>query len=232
MINTFNESFLHSEIKFRYAKLFDGKTEVKIDNYICDVLAKNGSIIEIQTGSFSSINAKLMSLTQNHKVKLVYPMQSVKYIENYDKDGNFIERRKSPKKMNIYSAFDELMSIYPLLLNENFSLDILFCETCEKRIITDEKLFSKNRPSRFPKNYIKEGKALENIMGQTTLQYKADYLDLFPKDLPEVFCTGDLFKTCGKGNAYKFMWVMKKLELVEFVKKEKNKNYFRIKYFL
>jgi hypothetical protein len=130
--------------------------------------------------------------------------------------------------MNIYSVFDELMAIYPVLLSENFSIEILFCEICEKRIITNVKLPSKNRRSRFPKNYSKEGKVLENIMGQTTLQNKADYLDLFPKDLPEVFCTSALFKQSGKQNAYKFMWVMKKLELVEFVKKEKNKNYYRI----
>jgi hypothetical protein len=227
MINTYNESFLHSEIKLQYAKQFNGKTEVKIDNYICDIISEDKIIIEIQTGSFSNICAKLFSLTQKYKVKLVYPMQFIKHIEKYDSNGKFIERRKSPKKMNLYSAFDELMYIYPVLLSENFSLDILFCETCEKRVILKEKTFL-SKKSKFPKAFNKEGKNLENIMGQITLQGKADYLALFPKDLPEIFCTSDLFNHCGKKNSYKFMWVMKKLEVVDFVKKEKNKNYYRL----
>ena len=47
MINTWNESLLHEELKAYYCG-DNGLKEVPIDGSICDILAADGQIIEIK----------------------------------------------------------------------------------------------------------------------------------------------------------------------------------------
>ena len=54
MINTYNESALHENLKFIYANLVNGTTEVKLKNFICDIVADK-HIYEIQTSNLSSL---------------------------------------------------------------------------------------------------------------------------------------------------------------------------------
>ncbi|NLM01639.1 MAG: hypothetical protein GX220_09345 [Treponema sp.] len=228
MINTFNESNLHNKLKNLYAQKFSGKTEQKIENYICDIVCKNGNIIEIQTENFSNILIKLIKLLKNHKLTVVFPLSSKKTIKKINAFGNIIEKRISPKKQNIYSIFDQIMRIYPVLLDKNFTLEVLISEITETRLITEEPVQLKNKSRRFKKNFIKIDKTLDTIIEKYVFKNKENYLQLLPKELCEVFSTKDLFKQCGKKNAYKLMWVYKKLELLEFVKKEGNTNFYKI----
>jgi hypothetical protein len=50
----------------------DDMFEVKVDGFIVDIVRDN-TLIEIQTGNFSSIRNKLEKLVRNYKVILVYP---------------------------------------------------------------------------------------------------------------------------------------------------------------
>ena len=68
-----------------------------------------------------------------------------KTIITTDCDNNIISKRKSPKKGNIYDLFSELTGIYPILLNENFTLEILEINMSEIRIKTDELVQSQNK---------------------------------------------------------------------------------------
>lgn len=64
MINTWNESLLHEELKDYYCG-DNGNTEVPLEGSICDVLLNDGSIVEIQT-------ANLGKLKKNSKNYLNY----------------------------------------------------------------------------------------------------------------------------------------------------------------
>lgn len=227
MINTYNESQLHNTLKNFYAKTFHGQQEVKYFGYICDIIGNDGTIYEIQTGNFANIKNKLTFLLKENKVHLIYPIATKKYIlKNYNEKN--ISKRLSPKKQNIYSIFRPLMSIYPILLNKNFTLEVLFTEQTECRSILDSKVQIPNKSRRFLKNYIKTDKILNNINGCRFFSSKEDYLSLLPKDLPSIFCTQDLFLQCGKSESYSFLWILRKLELIELVEKNK-KNFYRIK---
>jgi hypothetical protein len=70
-IGLLRETSLHAALKNWYAKEGD-RMEVQVGGYVIDIL-REGLLIEIQTRGFSSLKAKLIRLTQNYPVRLVYP---------------------------------------------------------------------------------------------------------------------------------------------------------------
>jgi hypothetical protein len=91
-----NEFSLHSEIKKVYSLPGD-QFEVKLDNYIVDILRGN-LVIEVQTKNFSALKEKLQVLIEKHLVRLVYPLPEKKWITHVTKDQIVLNTRKSPKK--------------------------------------------------------------------------------------------------------------------------------------
>ena len=105
-----NESNLHSALKKLYTNAAE-EHELCINGFIVDIV-RDGSIIEIQTGSFSKINKKLTALLPDYRVKLVYPIACEKTLLVYDhKKENILYRRKSPKKVQLLDIMDELIYI-------------------------------------------------------------------------------------------------------------------------
>ena len=96
VINTYNESSLHKKFKIAAAEKYGGKTEQCVGQYICDAVAADGTIIEIQTGSFTHICGKLADLLKTHRVHLIYPLMTAVYLEYRDENGRLLSRRKSP----------------------------------------------------------------------------------------------------------------------------------------
>lgn len=106
MINTLNETHLHktlkeiylaqnegsrSEVDISKEKSFASENAVTSKKYICDIVTKEGNVIEIQTGSLGHLMPKIMFLIAlKKKVTVVYPLVTVKYIETY-------EKQKKPK---------------------------------------------------------------------------------------------------------------------------------------
>ena len=84
MINTYNETSLHKELKAIYAQKHQGNTEIEIENYICDIACsdENSTIIEIQTSNLSKLTKKIEKLTKFHKVKLIYPLATTTYLQD------------------------------------------------------------------------------------------------------------------------------------------------------
>ncbi len=225
MINTYNETSLHKEIKEIFSQKYNGKTEIKIENFICDIVCndeKNPSIIEIQTSNLSKLTDKIEKLTQTHKVKLIYPLATTTYLQRQDESGKILSKRKSPKKKNIYSIFGELFSLYRLFDNKNFSLSILFCEICIEKTVFENLVQSKNKNRRFRKNYLITDKKLISINNEIILKTKKDLQNLIPKEIPEEFSSKDLKNTEIKNEANKMIWVLRKANLIEQIDKKGN----------
>ena len=85
MINTYNETSLHRELKEIYAQKYQGRTEIEIENYICDIVCndKNSMIIEIQTSNLSKVTDKIEKLSKTHKVKLMQQSQHLNFQHSY-----------------------------------------------------------------------------------------------------------------------------------------------------
>jgi hypothetical protein len=110
------EYSLHSEIKDWYMISGD-ELEVKVDGFIVDIL-RDKQLIEIQTGNFSAIKKKLIELLLNNQVRLVYPIAKLKWIVHVSKSGEFVRRRKSPKKGKLTDLFYELVHTPSLIRNK------------------------------------------------------------------------------------------------------------------
>lgn len=238
VINTFNESSLHQTLKNMYAIQNDGKTEVKGENFIYDVVSKDGTIIEIQTKNLSKLSAKLSSLLADEKkIKLVHPVVITKRIITTDSNNTILSNRKSPKKGSIYDLFKELTGIYSILLNKNFELEVLEISLIEKRLKTETKIQSKNNNRRFKKDWIKTNKKLDEILEIKSFKSKEDYLNLLPTSLPEKFSSKELKEALKEEynlskNAYNqanlILWTFSRMGLIIYMGKENRLNYYKI----
>lgn len=237
MINTFKETSLHRTLKNLYAASSGGKTEVKQDGMIYDIFTEEGNIIEIQTQNLSKLLPKILkSLSLHRKCTVVYPLSETKTITYKDKDGNIISRRKSPKKKSVYDIFRELTGLYPVLLDENFILEVIFTETEEIRTKTEEKIQSENNRRRFKKDWNKTDKKLIEIRRKKIFSKPEDYLFLLPENLPSEFSVKDVkesLKTEGKGknilkNVPIMIWVLCKMNLIIFTGKKGNSKLYKI----
>lgn len=224
MINTYNETKLHKEIKELYAYKFNGKTEVEVEKYICDIVCQdeNSTIIEIQTANLSKLKSKIEILIKHHKIKLVYPLAITTYLQRQDKNGKILSKRKSPKKKNIYSIFGELFSLYQFFDNPNFHLIILPIEQCIIKTVYPEPIQSQNKKRRFKKDWVITDKILLGYKEEIIFNSKNDFLNLLPKEIPDIFSSKDLSKTEIGKEANKMIWVLKKAKIIEHCDKKGN----------
>lgn len=194
MINTLNETHLHKALKALYCAQSGGTEEAACGPYIADIAAPGGEIIEIQTGTLGRLLKKTeFFIGQGRKVKVVYPVAAVKYIETFSKATGKTSRRKSPAKKGVRSVFRELSSLAPVLLSAQFTLEILEVEVTEERTAGTEPVQSRNRRRRFKKAWIKTGKRLEQIGNTVVLHGRKSYEALLPKDLPQQFTSKEFF---------------------------------------
>ena len=236
MINTLNETHLHKSLKTLYSIENEGsRVEEKAGKYIADVLTKEGNVIEIQTGSLAHLLAKCMAyISEKRKVTVVYPLAATKTIKTMDSNGQLISCRKSPKKQNVYSMFRELTALCPILLDKNFTLEVLEAGITEERIKSPEPVQSGNKRRRFPKQWQKSDKRLDEIFQKHVFHGKKSYMNLFPKKLPEVFLFHDFYEGLSldakvkKDDARLMLWVYTHMGLVEYLGKQGRFNTYSI----
>lgn len=220
MINTYAESRLHKTLKNLYAADSQGMVEQEVAGKICDIVTRDGSIIEIQTGSLSKLHGKLGLLLPHYKVKVVYPLVVRKTIETRKKDGVLVSRRKSPKKQCLLDMFSELTALFPYLLDKNFILEVLEVSVIEHRIKEDAPVQLVNKSRRFKRDWYKEDKSLEVIHATHQFASAQDYLALLPQELPETFTIKEASSMLKGRNVPRMLWVLRKMGLVEQVGKQ------------
>ena len=132
LIGTLSEKSLHAALKDWYAKPGD-RFEENVDGFHIDIV-RHDLLIEIQTANFSSLKRKLATLTERHRVRLVFPIALEKWIVRMGSDGiTLLGRRKSPKRGLVYHLFKELVSIPELIKKRNFSVEVLLIQEEEIR---------------------------------------------------------------------------------------------------
>ena len=234
MINTYNETDLHKFFKEKYSTTNKGFTEVKVENYICDIFTENSEIIEIQTSSLYKLGPKIEDLHEKYKIKVVFPFPFFKYIENYSESGELISCKRSPKKNKWINIFTELFGFLPLILEEKAELEIIAISITEKRIKTEKPVQTKNKSRRFLKNWYKIGKSLKEIIEVKTFKNKMDFIKilaeefLFNKIDMNNFTATDLKNFFTKRKLYLVISLLHKSGLIEFSKTEKNKKYYKL----
>jgi hypothetical protein len=219
------ETTLHRQLKELYADE-NSQQEVQMDKYRIDVI-RDDVLVEIQLGSLAAIRDKIQTLLKNHRVLLVKPIVDRKHlIKLKSRGGDIISRRRSPKRGNIMSLFDELVYCTKIFPHPNLCIDVPFIEIEELRFegqgrkrwrrknsfqIEDQKLIGVTRVQRF-------------VSG-------ADLRKLISKKLPSTFHTGDLAQAAGepRKTAQQMAYCFARMNISEQVGKEGNTLLYRFK---
>ena len=216
LIGTLGEKSLHAALKEWYFKPGD-RLEEKVDNFQIDIVRRN-LLIEIQTANFSSIKNKLNTLAEKHRLRLVFPVAQQKWIVRLAADSKTqLGRRKSPKKGNLFSIFEELVSIPALIKNRNFSLEVLLI--WEEEIRRDDGLGSWRR-----KGFSIIDHRFLKLVSRNVFKKPSDFLNLIPKNLSDPFTTKDLSGVISQPLwlAQKMAYCLRNMQAIEAVGKSRN----------
>lgn len=215
-IGTLRESSLHAALKEIYSNEGD-IIEANVENFVVDIF-DGQRIIEIQTGSFSSIKKKLIKLIPKYVVHLVYPMACEKWIIRESLDGlQILGKRKSPRKLSYLNLFEELVSIPRLISHSNFSIEVL--------LIKEEEIRRKDGNGSWRRRgwSIIDHRLLD-IVDQRIFKNPSDFLGFIPQTLTEPFTTAEFSEVacCSRRLASKAMYCMKKMGSLKVVGKRRN----------
>jgi hypothetical protein len=184
-IGQLREGPLHAALKGWLARPGD-RLEVPVGGYVIDVVRADGQLIEIQTGGFSPLRAKLDALLDLHPVRIVHPVPARRRIVRIDEDGTVLSTKPSPKKPGAAAIFEGLVSFPTLLGHPNFSVDVLLCHEDHVRAAAP------TRGRRFLRD--PGQRVLREVLECVELRTPADLAALLPPDLTGEFTTRELAK--------------------------------------
>ncbi|MCK6578392.1 MAG: hypothetical protein L6Q98_09840 [Anaerolineae bacterium] len=218
-IGTLTEKSLHAALKQHYAQPGD-LLESRLHGYFIDILrpplsaGKPPLCIEIQTRHLAAMKPKLAVLLDQHPVRVVHPIAQERHIIRIDRDGVIQNRRKSPKRGAIYHIFPELVSLVPLLVHPNLSIEIAFIH--DEEVWIDDGQGSWRR-----KRWSIHDRHLLAVTGTHLLAVRADYAALIPSNLPTEFDTGELARAIRQQRtlAQKMAYCLRELGLIQVVGK-------------
>ncbi|MFC1929863.1 hypothetical protein ACFLW6_03260 [Chloroflexota bacterium] len=191
--------------------------EVPVDGFVIDVV-RGDLLIELQTRNFAAIKRKLTKLVGHHPVRLVYPIAREKWIVKLAKDGHDqLNRRKSPKRGASEHVFEELVSLPELLLNPNFSIDLLFVQEEEVRRHDTNRRWRR-------KGWVTYERRLLQVMEQRLFRVPADMGALIPSNLVEPFTASDLAFAIAKPQrlAQKMVYCLRLMGCIMQIRKRGN----------
>ena len=207
MIETLNEHSLHSKLKSIFCP-FDGKIEVPIGSFTCDIVCSNGKIIEIQTGNFHNIVKKLNTLLKDYIIEIIYPISVNSYIKTLDAENKTLRCKMSPLHGCIFQVCKEMSCIKHLSHNKNLKIRLVYIES----LVT--KIDDKKGRGRYKNPRIIE-KELIKIINE---EYYNSLIELFleiTKKLPDPFTSNEI-KSKGYKKRYGYVIsLLKYLELIE-----------------
>ncbi len=220
-IGSLNEGPLHAALKAWYARPGD-RLEVTVEGFVIDIV-RGDRLIEIQTGNFAGIKRKLVALTAEHPVRLVYPIARGKWIVRLGEGGAVLGRRKSPKRGQVHDLFGELVSFPRLMLNPNFTLEVVLVQAEEVRRYDPRRAWRR-------RGWVTQERRLLTVVEQRTFETPADLAALIPPGLAVPFTTLDLAAAIGRRRrlAQQMVYCLHRMGVLEKVGKQGNAVLYRL----
>ena len=178
------ERGLHAELK-EWLRGPGDLVEGIVWGYRADLI-RGDLLIEIQTGNFPQIRAKVVKLLKGYRVRLVYPVSERRWVIR-EVEGKR-QRRVSPHVGRVEEVFNELIYCPTLPLDPNFSLEVLLVHSEEAQAVRWR--------GRKRIRYTVTERHLVKVVGSTVFEKPRDYLSLIP-DMHGAFTARQLSKAAG-----------------------------------
>jgi len=123
-IGVLREGPLHAALKRALAQPGD-RLEVAVGRFVIDLVRADGELVEVQTGGFSPLGAKLDALLDEHRFRIVYPVAARRRIVRVDAEGEVVSARASPRRAGALELFDRLVSFPSLLSHPHLTLEVV-----------------------------------------------------------------------------------------------------------
>jgi hypothetical protein len=123
-IGVMREGPLHAAVKALLAEPGD-RLEVPVGRFVIDLVRADGELVEVQTGGFGALGAKLDALLDEHRMRIVHPVAAERRIIRADEHGQLVGTRRSPRRATAVAVFDKLVAFPSLLTHPNLTIEVL-----------------------------------------------------------------------------------------------------------
>jgi hypothetical protein len=192
-INLYSERSLHAQLKTLLARPGD-RLEARVGGKVVDLLRADGEIVEVQTGNFGKIADKVLDLAgEGRKVRVVHPVAVEREIRRLDpKTEELSSTRKSPKRGDLYSVFDELVKAPAFIAARNVTVELALVRIAEVKI-RDGSGSWRRRGDRIV------DRELVELVSSRAFRTKAQWLALIPRSAPAPWSSASLGEALGIG---------------------------------
>jgi hypothetical protein len=187
-IGVLREGPLHAAVKAMLAAPGD-RLEVPVGRFVIDLVRADGELVEVQTGGFGPLGAKLDALLDRHRFRLVYPVAAERRIVRLDEHGEVLSIRRSPKRGTVVDVFDKLTAFPSLLTHPNLTVEVLLLS--EDHIRAGEPVTVRRR-TRDP-----GARHLRDVLARIELHGADDIVRALPPLPAQPFSTRDLASILG-----------------------------------
>jgi len=225
-INLYSEYSLHAQLKNYLAKPGD-RLEALIEGKVVDLVRADGELVEVQTGHLGQLRPKVFELTEKgYRVRVVYPVSAKHELRRLDPTTNeLLSVRKSPKRGDMYSFFDELVRAPEFVAAHNVTVEILAVHSVETKV-------RDGSGSWWRKGDRTIDKELVEVISSRDFRTRDQWLALIPKSLASPWTSAALGEALGIGpkRARKILYCFCRAGLLaESVKVGRYKTYERVR---
>ena len=202
------EGPLHAAVKALLAEPGD-RFEVPVGRFVIDLVRADGELVEVQTGGFGALGAKLDALLDDHRMRVVHPVAAERRIVRVDEDGQVLATRRSPKRATAVAVFDKLVAFPALITHPNLTIEVLLLR--EDHIRGPGPTTTRRR-TRDPGE-----RRLVDVLDRVTLRTTGDVVAALPELPREPFSTRELAACLGCGSvlAQRTLYCLRAIGIVE-----------------
>lgn len=219
-IGTLGEKSLHAALKY-YFEPCPENHEQPLGGFVADAVGENG-VIEIQSRSLFKLIPKLDAFLEACPVTVVHPLIGKKWVAWYTPEGVPVSRTRAPGKLRLTDAVPELYALKYMLDNPRFHFCICVVEAEEQRLLDGVGKDRKRRSTRLDRIPLA-------LMQEVHFDCPADYMQLFPADVPEVFGSREIAQVghMSRDTARILLNLLCYLELIQPAEQRGNAKYYR-----
>ncbi len=202
------EGPLHAALKAMLVRPGD-RVEVAVGRFVIDVVRADGELIEVQTGGFGPLSAKLDDLLDGHRVRIVHPVAARRRIVRVDQHGEVLSIRRSPKRGTAIDVFDRLVAFPSLLTHPNLTVEVLLLGEDHIRAVGP---VTAGRRTRDPGE-----RHLREVLDRIELRDAHDVRRMLPPLPREPFSTRELASVlgCSMLLAQRTVYCLRAIEIIE-----------------